>query len=162
MQLLVLLQDLLTRHKAMVAGYLSRNYDQASQAANHLMQIKQCAAQYLLSVLTLTTSQPPRRHCPSIASPKLCIPFDIILLASMTPVIYVGHADTDILAATNAVLCIIYQSVEVFQLCHTEAVTQGAYSITPPLQAYCTFAATSFCIARKNRYSVVLASSCIA
>ena len=42
-QSLLLLQDLLTRHKAMVAGYLSRNYDQASQAANHLTQTKQRA-----------------------------------------------------------------------------------------------------------------------
>ena len=37
----------------MVAGYLSRNYDQASQAAHHLMQTKQCATQSLLTVVTL-------------------------------------------------------------------------------------------------------------
>lgn len=33
--LLFTLQDLLTRHRLMVAGYLSRNYDQASQAVCH-------------------------------------------------------------------------------------------------------------------------------
>lgn len=43
----------------------------------------------------------------------------------------VGSADTDFLAATHAVLCVVYQSIEVFQLRHTEAVTQGACTSMP-------------------------------
>ena len=95
-----ILQDLLTRHRLMVAGYLSRNYDQASQDACLLVHTQHHGV-----------THPAQGQC--------CLP----AAGSCTPKRNTFSDTLTVLLEHTAVFCVLYQSIEVVKLRHTEAVT---------------------------------------